>query len=171
MEATRNTYFPVTRSILSSSAIITEILSKYDLGPCQYCQYCQYCQFLNFGLNDTYLVKTTKGIKYILRIYRLNWRSVSEISYEIEALSHICEKGIPVSKPIAQKSGDVIQTVVSPEGERYAVLFSFAPGKNISYEKDFETTSYRYETTVTHIHNATQDFVSKHHRFQIDLNL
>lgn len=154
--------FPVTHSTLSVQALVNEVLSKYVLEPPVE------CHFFTTGLNDTYLVKT-KNDKYILRAYRTGWRSLEEIHYELELLHHLDLQGIPVSVPVAQKDGNLVETIQAPEGVRHLVLFTYAPGKPPNYETDEETTSYLYGKAVAKIHNAADSFQSKHERFKIDL--
>lgn len=64
----RNTYFPITHSILSTGALLSYVQERYDIGDASE------CKFFNLGLNDTYLLRTSTG-KYILRVYRVGWRS------------------------------------------------------------------------------------------------
>ena len=159
-----NDYFPVTHSTLSTRAITTDVLPSYGLGAIID------CRFLNRGLNDTYVFKTVHGDKFILRVYRTGWRTLSDISYEIDVLNHLSSKGIPVSKPLSQKDGRFIQTLTAPEGKRHIVLFTYAAGQEPTYEKEAEGYAFNYGKTVAKIHNGVQDFNSKHARFSLDLN-
>jgi len=156
-------YFPATHSILSVGSLEKDVLPEYGLNSVID------FRLLRIGLNDTYLVKTSNGIKYILRIYRANWRSVCEIMYEIDVLNHLSEKGIPVSKAIPKIDGDYIRVISAIEGVRYAVLFTFADGNNFPWETEPESTAFKYGKAVGKIHNATQDFSSHHTRFSLDL--
>jgi Ser/Thr protein kinase RdoA (MazF antagonist) len=155
-------HFPVTNSILSAQALIARVLPDYDIQPVTK------CVFLSPGLNDTYLVNTQDS-KYILRVYRIGWRSLTDILYELEALLHLKHKGISVSVPIPKKDGNLVSTVMAPEGLRYIVLFTYAPGKEPSYESEEENKSYIYGKITAKIHTATEDFNSSHPRFSIDL--
>jgi Ser/Thr protein kinase RdoA (MazF antagonist) len=47
---------------------------------------------------------------------------------EIELLLAAKEAGVSVSYPIADRTGTVLQSFAAVEGERHAVLFSYAPG-------------------------------------------
>lgn len=58
-----NNLFPVTRSILSATALRETVVSEYTLADLSD------CQFFRMGLNDTYVL-TTSGTTYVLRIYR-----------------------------------------------------------------------------------------------------
>jgi Ser/Thr protein kinase RdoA (MazF antagonist) len=157
-------YFPVTHSILSVEALTIEVLLNYSLNSIIS------FRFLQQGLNDTYEFTTAYGEKYILRIYRAGWRSLSDISYEIDVLNHLSSRGIPVSKPLPQKDGTFIRTLLAPEGTRHAVLFTYAAGNGISYKKDAERVGFNYGQAVAKIHNAVQDFTSQHARFPLDLD-
>jgi Ser/Thr protein kinase RdoA (MazF antagonist) len=124
-----NKIFPVTHSILSVEALITNLLPKYEIEkPTD-------CRFLQPGLNDTFLVNT-EGAKYILRVYRKDWRSLDEILYELEVLLHLQRAGSSVSVPIARKDGNLVGTVMAPEGIRYVVLFTYALGQLPDYETE-----------------------------------
>jgi Ser/Thr protein kinase RdoA (MazF antagonist) len=157
-----NKTFPVTHSILSTEALITDLLPHYDIEPPTD------CRFLQPGLNDTFLVNT-QGNKYILRVYRKDWRSLDEILYELEVLLHLQRSGISVSVPIARKDGDLVCSVMAPEGLRYVVLFTYAPGKEPIYETEKEQEAYLYGKAVAKVHRATDIFQSSHQRFSIDL--
>ena len=153
--------FPVTHSTLSVKALEHRVLSKYDIELPE-------CQVFSKGLNDTFLVKAN-GNKYVLRAYRFGWRSLDDIGFELELLHHLQNQGIPVSVPIGQKDGTLIETIQAPEGERHIVLFSYAPGTLPNFEEDEENKAYFYGKAVAKIHNATDSFRNKHERFKIDL--
>lgn len=156
-----NSCFPVTRSTLSAKALFEEVLPDYDIGiPTE-------CKFLNLGLNDTYIIKTTTDRNYIFRIYRLGWRTLSEILYELDVLAHLSRKHVPVSTPLPDKNGRFTRTLPAPEGTRHAVLFTYAPGKEPSFE---EAHAIHYGKAVANIHSAMHGFMSDHARFSLDLD-
>ncbi len=64
---------------------------------------------------------------------------------------------------------NTLRTLLAPEGTRYAVLFTYAVGKDPSYEKDIETKAFNYGKAAAKIHKATQDFTSRHSRFPLDI--
>jgi Ser/Thr protein kinase RdoA (MazF antagonist) len=150
----------VTNSMLSVDALKRIVTSSYDLGNILE------IRFLQFGLNDTYLVKTATPEKFILRVYRHGWRSASDVAYELDVLNHLNRKGVPVSVPISQKDGQFMRELLAPEGTRFMVLFSFAPGQQINYD---DLQSSVYGRAVAETHNAMQDFSSSHRRFELDL--
>jgi Ser/Thr protein kinase RdoA (MazF antagonist) len=150
----------VTNSMLSVDALKRIVTSSYDLGNILE------VRFLHFGLNDTYLVRTQKLEKFILRVYRHGWRSGSDVAYELDVLIHLRQKGVSVSVPIPQNDGQLMRELLPPEGVRFMVLFSFAPGQTINYD---EFQSSAYGRAVAQTHNAMQDFSSPHQRFELDL--
>lgn len=155
--------FPVHHSTLSADALSMKVLRDYNVGiPTE-------CTLLTRGLNDTYVVVTDDG-KFVLRIYRKAWRSESEILFELEALLHLAGKGVSVSAPIRRKDGRITGIVAAPEGPRYIVLFSYAPGAEPTYERESEAESYLYGKVAAQIHAATDTFRGSFHRFSLDLD-
>ena len=155
--------FPVTHSILSVQALIDRVLPNYELEPIIE------SKFFCFGLNDTFLVNT-QGNRYILRVYRAGWRSPADILYELEALLHLHRQGVAVSIPLTRKDGNLIGMVEAPEGLRSIVLFTYAPGQELTYKADEENESYLYGKAVARIHSASDTFHSSHQRFILDLD-
>jgi Ser/Thr protein kinase RdoA (MazF antagonist) len=151
-------HFPVTHSILSTAALMADVLPDYDIGTAIE------CRLLDRSVNDTYFVKTTDD-RYILRVYRARWRTLSEIGYELDALTHIAQRGISLSTPITRKDGRLIRTLHAPEGERQAVLFTYAKGDDLTHA---EEQSELYGHVVADIHTATDNFASPHQRFTLD---
>lgn len=154
--------FPVSYSILSASELMRDVLRNYDVGTPTG------CKLLNRGLNDTYLVDTDHG-KFVLRAYRKGWRSDSDVLFELDALLHLKREGAPVSTPIPRKDGQAVGMIHAPEGPRHLALFTYAPGKEPTYEGEPEEESYLYGKVAAQIHAATDSFQSAHQRFPLDL--
>lgn len=157
--------FPVTLSRLSSKALASEVLPDFGIGEIAA------CEFFTGGFNDTYRVKTTAGKTYYLRVYRKSWRTLPDILNELDLLNHLRSKNFPAARPVAHRNGSFHFELFAPEGTRYAALFSEAPGKEISYDKEPEKVSYNYGQAVAGMHNAVDDFSSPHQRFHVDLEL
>lgn len=117
--------FPVTYSLVSPKALEKRVITLYNL-PAK-----TQVIFLHQGINDSYLVDTLTD-KFILRIYRTDWRTVDEIEGELELLSMLHKSGIAVSYPITDKKGKFIQQLDCPEGVRCAVIFTYALGQSTS---------------------------------------
>jgi Ser/Thr protein kinase RdoA (MazF antagonist) len=118
------THFPVTNSNLSATHIGLFLQEKYSLSKDTK------CQLIKAGINDTYLI-TDHLDKFVFRIYSLNWRTPAEIVEEIKLLNELKQKNISISYPLPDKKNNFIQTLNAPEGDRYAVLFTYARGEKL----------------------------------------
>jgi Ser/Thr protein kinase RdoA (MazF antagonist) len=125
-------HFPVTNSNLSATHIGLFLQEKYSLSKDTK------CQLIKAGINDTYLV-TDNSDKFVFRVYSLNWRTKAEIGEEIKLLNQLKQNDISISYPLSDNENNYIQTLNAPEGDRFAVLFTFAVVKNlISKETHFQ---------------------------------
>jgi Ser/Thr protein kinase RdoA (MazF antagonist) len=117
--------FPVILSTLSPPHLAEFVNEKYGLAGAQ-------CTLLKAGINHSYLVSAGMD-KYVLRIYCHNWRTRAEIEEEIRFVNLLKENAVPVSSPVKDERGGYVQQIPAPEGTRYGVLFSFAPGNKVRY--------------------------------------
>jgi Ser/Thr protein kinase RdoA (MazF antagonist) len=157
------TTFPVISSILDSAALASEILPGFGVGVIAE------CKFYSGGFNHTYQVKTESGSTFYLRAYRLQWRTLADIQYELDVLYHLEHKGFPATRPLPYKNGQLFCAVPAPEGTRYLALFTEAPGPEISYDHEPEKMAQRYGRAVAQMHNALDDFNSSYPRFHKDI--
>lgn len=116
-------YFPVSSSILSASHLATFLQQQYELKAAS-------CSLIKAGISHTYLV-SSGDIKYVFRVYTLNWRTITEIEEEIRLINLLKSNGIPVSYPIKDTRENYIQYIDAAEGQRMGVMFSFAEGEKI----------------------------------------
>jgi Ser/Thr protein kinase RdoA (MazF antagonist) len=86
--------------------------------------------YLKRGFNDTYRVSCNNQFS-ILRVYRAGRRSLEEIRAEVKLLLYLNKNGAAVSVPLPGLNDVYVHPIPAPEGMRYAVLFSFAPGESI----------------------------------------
>jgi len=150
------TFIPVIHSIPSGEALVENVLCHYQLGTSLS------CRLYKRGLNDTYLVKTEQD-RYILRVYRRGWRTKQEIDFELELLTFLHEKNMPVAYPITKKDGSYTEELTAPEGNRYAAVFSYASGKAMNEKLDSEQSRRLGEVLAT-LHEMTNDFKSNFSR-------
>jgi len=115
-------FFPIEYSSLSVDALMKLLKKNYAIASDAK------ITFLKRGFNDTYLIESERN-KFILRIYKHNWRSIESIETEIKFIQFLSESGISVSYPIQDLTKNFIQSINAFEGIRYAVLFSFAEGE------------------------------------------
>ena len=147
--------FPVEYSSLSANALLRLVIEKYSLSPTAG------ITFLKRGFNDTYLIKTDKN-KYILRVYKHNWRSPQSIKSEIDLLNYLSKNDVPVSVPVIDRSGNYMQALQAPEGPRNAVLFTYASGNPVKKLNAAQAFSLGRSTGKIHAltHNKMYDGVA-----------
>jgi Ser/Thr protein kinase RdoA (MazF antagonist) len=137
--------FPAIYSTLCPIALSSLISEKYQLENVQ-------CSFLVRGVGDTYLVESA-GTRFILRVYRSSHRSLPQIKEEVELLLALKQADVPVSYPIPDISGQAILTLEAAEGERHAVLFSYAPGHAVKLLNENQLRSLGRE--MARFHNVS----------------
>lgn len=115
---------PVINSTFSPRHLGPFVRQQYNLGPGTV------CTLLKTGINDSFLVKDG-AVKYVYRIYSLNWRTKPEIMEEIRLLNMLHTNHIPVSYPLLNIHGEYIEELKAPEGMRFGVLFTFAKGEKL----------------------------------------
>ena len=115
---------PVISSVVSPDFLATLVQEHYPFSPNVQ------CSILRTGINHAYFI-CEGDQKRVLRLYSHQWRSREDIVAELELLLQMHEAGISVSYPIADSQGEFIHEVEAPEGMRYMVLFSYAPGRKL----------------------------------------
>jgi Ser/Thr protein kinase RdoA (MazF antagonist) len=140
--------FPVEYSSLSATALLNFIVHQYKLEAEAS------ILFLKRGFNDTYQI-TSGNKKFILRVYKYKWRRLADIETELQLLLHLSNNGISVSIPLTDIKKEYIQHFHAPEGLRYAVLFSYAEGKQI--KKITVEQAYLLGVETGSIHLLTQN--------------
>lgn len=136
------------RHSLIDEKVIQYFLQGYGLSPFSE------VRFLTRGLNDTYIIRSEGGT-YIYRIYRHDWRTEMEILFEIEAILHLRNNGLPVSYPIKRLDDKYICDINAPEGIRYGVMFSYTEGKRPEINTD---NAYMFGVTLGQMHNMSHTF-------------
>lgn len=114
--------FPAIYSTLSPQALIDGVLTRYKIDIIER------CLFWNRGLSDIYLVETASK-SYILKVSHHHWRSKTDIQFELEFLDFLHQQDIPVANPLKTTDGELLVTIRAVEGDRYAALFTYAPGE------------------------------------------
>jgi Ser/Thr protein kinase RdoA (MazF antagonist) len=115
---------PVINSTFSPDHLASFVQQQYQLGDDAS------CTLLKTGINDSFLI-TDNGVKYVFRVYSLNWRTRQEILAELTLLNLLQTNQIPVSYAIKNIQGEYVLQLEAPEGTRFGVLFSFAKGEKM----------------------------------------
>ena len=153
--------FPAIYSTLSPQALIEGVLTEYELGAISQ------CLFWHRGLSDIYLVETDNK-PYILKISHHHWRSKSDIQFELEFLDFLHRRNLPVANPLQTKSDQLFVTVRAVEGDRYAALFPYAPGKIPQGDLNQEQSTIMGQT-LAKIHQVSLEFDNPIPRQPLDL--
>lgn len=125
-------------------------------------------KFYVLGLHDNFLIEGEHE-RFILRVYRNDWRSPNEIFFELELLAFLRERRAAVAWPVATTSGALSVQLACPEGERIAALFPYANG--YAPEENMEPAQCALlGEVVADIHGITDSFVSNHQRPVLDAN-
>ena len=147
---------PVIHSIPSGEALIASVLTNYPIPKPHS------CHLYKRGFNDTYLVETEQE-RYILRVYRRGWRTKEEIDFELELLAFLHDRNQPVAYPIGREDCSFTTEVATPEGKRYAALFSYAPGRAVNEKLDGRQSQHLGEVLAI-IHQILDNFNSSFSR-------
>ena len=126
------------------------------------------CQFWNRGLSDVYLVETEDN-RYVLRVSHAHWRKQSEINFELELLEFLRKNHLPVAYPLPSQDGKLSIEIKAPEGERYASLFTYAPGK-IPLGDLSEIQGHNLGEVLATIHQKSLGFQTNYYRFPLSLD-
>ena len=156
--------FPAHDSNLSANALVQRVLVRYPIGEIAR------CRFHARGLNDTYKVETTDDKAYFLRIYRAGWRSREQIETEIEMLRHLARFNVKVSVPVARTDDEVLTLLDCAEGQRWAALFTAAPGEEVDVKSYTQQHADRYGEAAAEIHRAADSFAGRPLRAPLDLD-
>jgi Ser/Thr protein kinase RdoA (MazF antagonist) len=150
--------FPTTYSTLSPAALGRLLSQKYNLRDIA-------CRLLVRGVGDTYLAEASNR-KFILRVYRSGIRSFSQIRAEVDLLLTLHLQDVSVSYPVADREGGYIQTLSAAEGERHAVLFSYAQGCTVCRLSEAQLKLLGKE--MARFHNVSSGLVLSGERWTFD---
>ncbi|RYY57549.1 MAG: hypothetical protein EOO09_02125 [Chitinophagaceae bacterium] len=145
---TQDSQFPVSYSTLAPEALAAWLEVAYGINGCE-------CSFILRGVGDTYLVHNVAS-KYILRVYRHGLRTRAHVERETDLLDKLRESGVSVSFPLRDVDGKLINVLHAPEGDRLAVLFSFAEGRSFHLMSDEQLTSLGKEVATYHTISARE---------------
>lgn len=158
----------IARSFIAAESVAEIIAAEYDCPPPVSAKL--FSKLLRTQDNDHYLVTTGDGTQYAFRLYQQGDRfrkTEPDYLYELDWLTFLKERDLPVSYPIARRDGRYLSRLEAPEGTRYYALFSLAHGDPLSL-KDPEQL-YTMGETMARIHLASNEFVTPHARKPIDL--
>jgi len=147
-------------STLCASELLHKVVPLYPIRNPQTCEF--WCR----GINDSYKVTSDEG-SFLLRVYRKEWRGLSEIEFEVGALQHLHSKGAKVAYPLKSIKGSYITSIKAPEGMRHVLITKFADGNALKYKDDNDAILYGRH--AAEIHELSSAFTTQHPRYELNL--
>ncbi len=153
-------FFPVVHSVLDPAALLQEVAIHYDIGsPVE-------CVLLRSWINEVYCVQTSHG-RFILKVFRHDWRTYDEVAYEVELMQHLAICGVRVQPPMQTLSGGTVQLLSAPEGQRPVVLYPMLLGQPPLPPSEAVYRQVGY--AIAHMHQALDSFVPTYSRRALDI--
>jgi Ser/Thr protein kinase RdoA (MazF antagonist) len=127
-----------SQTLSTSPAVISSIFYDYDLRDhvsAAYAIKVTGCQLIKPFVSSTYEI-TTLDKAYILRIYPYRQGATMDLDAELELLVALQHEGQPIASPIRLTDGSYMLPLAAPEGERQAVLYTYAEGQRLAGSKE-----------------------------------
>jgi Ser/Thr protein kinase RdoA (MazF antagonist) len=109
-----------------------------------------HCQLITATLRDVYLVLSHAN-RHILIVYHHRQHTYDEIVAEWRFVAYLAQQHVPVAPALPTTNGDPILTFHAPEGVRYGVVTTYAPGQHLRQRPSREA-SHRYGQIIATIH-------------------
>ena len=106
---------PIIHSVIDSKALAKVITASWNLN------FPIHCELLTRGMNDVYIVRESNNLKWACRVWRSNFRSEEEISYETKYLEYLNNKQLSVSEACPTKDGLLYVPLNAIEGKDSAL--------------------------------------------------
>ena len=127
------------------AAALAAFLTRYDVGTAL-----SYKGIAEGVENSNYFVETTRE-RFILTLYEKRV-DAADLPWFLALKTHCADKGLPVPRPITDRSGVALQTL----NGRPACLIEFVPGVSVAEASDAET--HAAGAALGALHRATADF-------------
>lgn len=108
------------------------------------------------GVNDTYFCVTSKN-RFVIRVYRCNWRTTKEVEFECQFLNFLYSKDANSMRCISTLDGNLYSEISLPEGKRIVSMFSWCDGVNERILNSKEL-SEKSGTALANIHIVSKLF-------------
>lgn len=153
----------VRYSTASAEAVAAFAAARYDLGGSPG------CALLNRGFNDTYVLRTDAGKRFVLRLSGHRARGPADVASETTFLAYLDAVGVPVAPAVPTRDGALHTTALLPDGPHAAVLFRYVEGRrpDLDTPKDARVQG----VTLAQLHQAVDRFPSREAgRYRLDLD-
>lgn len=156
-DAEPETFLRAAHTVVEGAAIGRVVARYYALGPVAA------CDLLRRGFNETYVVRTQDGARYLARLSALRARGEANIRYETALLAHAAGRGARVAQAIPTAAGEHWVMLPLPEGERPLALFEFLPGDYPETPEDAALTGLE----LARLHQACEGYAGPPSRYQL----
>ena len=96
--------------------------------------------------------------QYFLRFSFEQDQTMDQIKAELEYMQYLYLNGFPSVVPIRSKNGELIETLMAPEGTYMAVVFSKANGINLDSEDITEIQMEKWGESLGSLHTLSKKF-------------
>jgi Ser/Thr protein kinase RdoA (MazF antagonist) len=132
------------------------------------------CLYAGHGWSDIYRVSARDPLtgalrRYFLKVYACNWRTESDVLFELDFIRHLDRKGISAALPLAGRNGEAVQWLELPEGRRCFVLSAAARGLPLAEQPD-DVQARLLGCLAARLHEAAADFSSPHRRASLEVD-
>ena len=147
----------VWRSFLDPEYLSDELINKYGFKDTVV------CKPLKFGgSNDIFLLKTSNK-SYIIKIFfeRQCWQyNKDHYLFELELQEYLVKNAFSVPRPIKNKEGDIIDTIILPEGNKYLAVYEYISGIKWDHTLTKDKRLKILGETMAKFHNIASKFKS-----------
>ncbi|MET1415168.1 phosphotransferase [Roseibium sp. HPY-6] len=127
------------------------------------------------GFNHSFLVETDQG-QFVLRIYlngKYYIRDSQDFLFELELLTFLHSKGLPVVRPVANRWNGLLSTHRAQNATRHLAVFHFVQGVNAEQAVEDGALVRSHVPGIGRsfalIHQVSDSFVSRYHRYHLNL--
>ncbi|WHA04420.1 phosphotransferase [Candidatus Bandiella numerosa] len=147
----------VCRSFLDPEYLSKKLSNKYKF------QDIAMCKPIKFGgSNDIFLLKTSNR-SYVIKIFfeRQCWEYNKEhYLFELELQEYLEKNNFSVPRPIKNKQGNIIDTIILPEGSKYLAVYEYVSGFKWDHTLTKDKRLKILGETVAKFHNIASKFRS-----------
>src|SRR5882724_820852 len=106
-----------------SSQNVSDFIHKYGLDVRSH-------EVLNRGIENTSILIQSGQERYVLRVYRLNKKSVEAIQLEVAFMAHLAENGLPIPDVTPNSTGAFVTELVIDNLPWQAILMTYVAGEH-----------------------------------------
>ncbi|MGW7679434.1 phosphotransferase enzyme family protein [Kribbella sp. NPDC054772] len=150
---------PTLRSLPDPSALAAHLGSAYGLRFTG-------CSLLRSLVNDVYVLATDDA-RYVLKLYRRDWRDPDEIRWETGLSAHLLAAGVLVPRLRSLPDGDTVGLLETPEGPRPFTLSEHVEGTKL-YPPFTDELYVAFGAQLAAFHDAADNYTSPYFRRPVE---